>query len=242
MDVDWAIRSLREGRKTEVRQEFFDDEEEGFPDEPPPGWEGVNVPGGVGLAVGALALMLLLGGKRSTGGGSGSNTLVWSGGSYRVTPSDRLWLLRAVQAESNKVDDRRRVAQTLINRFVFLKSRGSRAYPTLTKFVRAYAQPINPLWDDPSDAKCQRNPRFCTSSMIAKRRAARDRSTFDGSTTAAVSEALSRGMTAIGGTSVHYAAPGIGAAGKIRLTPDRRGYNTFYAIASSRSWPGYQVA
>ena len=191
---------------------------------------------------GIAALALLLGGKKSGGGSSAGGTLVWSGGSYRVTPSDRLWLLRAVQAESNKAEDRRRVAQTLINRFVFLKSRGSKAYPTLTKFVRAYAQPINPLWDDPSDAKCQRNPRFCTPAMIAKRRTARDRSSFSESTTAAVSEALSRGMTAISGTSVHYAAPRIGAAGKIRLTPDRQGYNTFYAIASSRSWPGYRVA
>lgn len=191
--------------------------------------------------VALLALMLAGGRKRS---GERLPMLLPTGGSlgYRVTPSDRLWLLRAVQAESNKADDRHRVAQTLLNRFVFLKNRGSTAYPTFTKFVRAYAQPINPKWESQSTSKCRANPRRCTDAMIAKRRAARTRGSFDDSTVAAVNEALSRGMTAVDRTSVHYAAPGVSAAGKIKLTPDRRGYNTFYAVSSSRGWRGYSVA
>ena len=191
------------------------------------------------IAGGVAALALMLADGRKSGP---TSMLVWSGGTYRVTPSDRLWLLRAVHAESNKADDRRRVAQTLLNRFVFLKSRGSTAYPTLTRFVRAYAQPINPLWENQSTPKCRSNPRFCTDAMIAKRRAARTRGSFDDSVVAAVNEALSRGMTAVDKTSVHYAAPGIGAAGKIKLTADRRGYNTFYAVSGSRRWRGYSVA
>ena len=61
------------------------------------------------IAGGVAVLGLVLAGGRKLSGGS-STTLVWSGGSYRVTPGDRLWLLRAVQAESNKPDDRKRVA------------------------------------------------------------------------------------------------------------------------------------
>lgn len=188
-------------------------------------------------AVAVLAL-LLAGGRRLSGG---TTTLVWRGGSYRVKPSDRLWLLRAVQAESNKADDRRRVAQTLLNRFVYLKSKGSTAYPTLTAFVRAYAQPINPKWENKSTSKCRSNPSRCTDAMIAKRREARAQTQFSDSTVAAVDEAMSRGMTAIDSSSVHYAAPGVGASGKIKLTTDRRGYNTFYAVSGSRGWPGYSV-
>ena len=191
--------------------------------------------GGVAVLFAALA-------AASKGMGGSSSMLVWRGGSYRVTPSDRLWLLRAVQAESNKPDDRRRVAQTLLNRFVFLKSRGSTAYPTLTKFVRAYAQPINPLWESKSTSKCRLNPRYCTDAMLAKRRSSRNQTQFSDSTVFAVNEALSRGMTKVHKSSVHYAAPGIGAAGKVRLTPDVRGYNTFWAVSSSRRWPGYAVA
>ena len=193
------------------------------------------------IAGGVAVLGLVLMGGRKLSGGS-STTLVWPGGSYRVTPGDRLWLLRAVQAESNKPDDRKRVAETLVNRFVYLKSRGSTAYSTLTAFVRAYAQPINPLWQSTSTSKCRSNPRFCTAAMIDKRRAARERSVFDDSTAAAVSDALSRGITSVDSSSVHYAAPGIGGSSNIRLTPDRRGYNTFWAVPGSRRWPGYKVA
>ncbi len=193
------------------------------------------------VIAGSVALLgLLLAGSKKLAGDS--SLLVWRGGSYRVTPSDRLWILRAVQAESNKPDDRRRVAETLLNRFVFLKSRGSTAYPTLTAFVRAYAQPINPKWASQSTAKCRTNPRRCTDAMIAKRREARTQTQFSDSTVTAVRGALTRGITSVASSSVHYAAPGVGAAGKIRLTPDRQGYNTFYAVSGSRNWSGYSIA
>jgi len=191
---------------------------------------------------GVLAAIAIFFGAKSSGGTAVDPVLVWGKGTYRVTPSDRLWLLRAVQAESNKADDRRRVAQTLINRFVFLKNAGSTAYPTLTKFVRAYAQPINPLWESQSTRKCRANPRYCTDAMIAKRQAARNRTQFSESTVFAVDEALTRGMTLAPNSSVHYAAPGIGESGKIKLTADQRGWNTFYAVSGSRRWPGYGVA
>ena len=107
------------------------------------------------IALGAAALWLL---KRGTA--ASVATLTWKNGSYKVSATDKLWLLRAVQAESNKPDDRRRVAQTLLNRFVFLKASGSTAYSTLTDFIRAYAQPVNPTWDDASDPKCRANQRY----------------------------------------------------------------------------------
>ena len=191
----------------------------------------------IGGVLGTMLLAAGIGARR--GGGS---KLTWAGGEYTVTPSDRLWLLRAVQAESNKADDRRRVAQTLINRFVYLRARGVTTYPTLTKLVRAYAQPINPLWESKSTDKCRRYPSRCTDAMIAKRREARTRTQFSDSTREAVDWALTRGMSGFDARAVHYAAPGVGASGKIKLTSDRRGYNTFYAVDSSRGWRGYGVA
>jgi hypothetical protein len=189
---------------------------------------------------GVLGTILVAAGLSNRKGGG--STLTWAGGTYTVSPSDRIWLLRAVQAESNKADDRRRVAQTLVNRFIYLKARGSTTYPTLTKFVRAYAQPINPLWESQSTSKCRQYPSRCTDRMIAKRREARTRTQFDDSTREAVDWALTRGMAGFDASAVHYAAPGVGASGKIKLTTDRQGYNTFYAVDSSRRWPGYGVA
>jgi hypothetical protein len=196
------------------------------------------------LGGGVLAALLLLGRRASAAvmppSFGGDATLLWRGGSYRVTSTDRLWLLRAVQSESNKPSDRKWVAQTLINRFVYLRAKGNTVYPTLTSFVRAYAQPINPLWQSADTDKCRRYPSRCTPRMLEKRRLSRTRTQFDDSTVIAVDEALG-GMT-IPSSSVHYAAPGIGASGKIKLTADRQGYNTFYAVSASRSWPGYSVA
>lgn len=61
---------------------------------------------------------------------------------YDVRKTDVLWLLRAVQAEG---EDQREVAAVLLNGFAWARAmNGYRG--TLTDWVRAYSQPINPLW------------------------------------------------------------------------------------------------
>lgn len=60
---------------------------------------------------------------------------------YYPTEEDRLWLLRAVVAEGKPEP---MVARALVNLFMLQRSKGSGQ--TLSKLVRAYAQPVNPRW------------------------------------------------------------------------------------------------
>ena len=59
--------------------------------------------------------------------------------SYIITEEDRLWLLRAVNFEGAP---QRAVAWTLIQRFAWIFP----TYSTLSDFIQAYAQPVNPRW------------------------------------------------------------------------------------------------
>ncbi len=58
---------------------------------------------------------------------------------YQLTPEDVLWAARAAVFEGGEPAD---VLWTLTQRFVLLRS----SYPTFTQFVRAFSQPINPIW------------------------------------------------------------------------------------------------
>lgn len=84
---------------------------------------------------------------------------------YQLTPEDALWLARAVQFEGG---DRIATLWAFASRFAGFQRSGSFA-----TFLRAYSQPINPLWDELTDEKCRRNPEMCTPAMIERRRLAR---------------------------------------------------------------------
>lgn len=75
--------------------------------------------------------------------------------SYRITDDDFLWLSRALWREGKP---QIAVGHTLLQRFTYLFSTSGR-YKTLTDFLQAYCQPINPLWfpgGSKSDAKIER--------------------------------------------------------------------------------------
>jgi hypothetical protein len=59
--------------------------------------------------------------------------------SYQVSDTDRTWLARSLWREGSP---RNAVAHTLLQRFAALYPK----YSTLTKFLRAYVQPLNPNW------------------------------------------------------------------------------------------------
>ena len=95
---------------------------------------------------------------------------------YRLTPYDVLWTARAVAYESSGPLDQAATLWTLTQAFVA----GTAAVPdprarfgTFGDFVRAYAQPVNPLWDSLDDAKCRRYPDACTPRQMARRAEAR---------------------------------------------------------------------
>lgn len=124
---------------------------------------------------------------------------------------DWLWLARAVQSEGEPRD---LVAQVLVNRWAWLRDQGNATFPTLTSLVRAYAQPVNPLWM-PGGRLYEAELRETTDPKLraallehAERR--RDvhatREAFDPATLQAVSQALIRGPITIPAGAVHYSA------------------------------------
>lgn len=65
------------------------------------------------------------------------------GFAYQVTPDDALWLARAAKYEGQS--DARHTIWALAQRFVEIGGPGTR-YPTFKTLIRAYAQPVNPIW------------------------------------------------------------------------------------------------
>lgn len=71
-------------------------------------------------------------------------TWSWNGKPYKytVSPNDREWFIRCLWREGKPAET---VGHVLLQRFALLASTGSK-YPTMTSFLRAYCQPVNPLW------------------------------------------------------------------------------------------------
>lgn len=166
---------------------------------------------------------------------------------YRVTDADRLWLGRAVEAESHDPQDRARVAQVLINRFQFLRSSRPKLYPTLADFVRAYSQPVNPRWAPGGDkfeaqlaAATTPQTQQAVRQLGAKRLQHASRAP-SATTRAAIDRALKLGPVDIPRTATDFGAPFRSTPGHlVRLTEHQAGANTLYRVRNA-SWQGYSV-
>lgn len=167
---------------------------------------------------------------------------------YTVTASDVLTLLRAVEGEvapstaaGLQALDAQRVAETLVNRFMYLRARG--ASYNLATFVRHYAQPLNAKWADPESEACAANPERCTEGQIARRRDYRTRTEFTEQTVTAVRSALREGHVATRTSAIHFAMPGVRMSPEmIQLTPHARHMNTLFATPDSvEHWKGYET-
>lgn len=120
--------------------------------------------------------------------------LKFDGGTYEVTPADRLWLLRSVEAEGAP---RRAVAQVLVNGFAWNRSRGGKG--TLADWVRAYSSPVNPRHVPGGDifdaayGKASAAERARLDALARRRRLASERTVFTRETHGAVARALEMG-------------------------------------------------
>lgn len=126
------------------------------------------------------------------------------------TDDDRLWLLRAVEAEGAP---RTLVAQTLVNRFAWLWDTTPGKYLTLTQLVQAYSQPVNPRWFpggtlfEQSLGKLTPEQRPGAVTRAERRRDVHaTRTTFSADTERAVDQALYGPITLPMG-ALHFAAP-----------------------------------
>lgn len=85
---------------------------------------------------------------------------------YQLTRDDILWMARAAKYEGG---DHAATFWTWAQRFA-IRFRFS---GTFAGMIRAHSQPVNPAWDESTDAKCLQYPERCTSAHLARRLAAR---------------------------------------------------------------------
>lgn len=83
---------------------------------------------------------------------------------YQITPTDLLWLGRALQFEGG---------DPVATLWTYTQRQAKTRWSSLAGLVRAHSQPVNPLWDSPDDPKCQQYPHRCTPHQLERRRQAR---------------------------------------------------------------------
>lgn len=166
-----------------------------------------------------------------------------AGDRYEPTAEDVLWLLRAVAHEGRPHE---RVARTLISGFMWAREhRTGWVARSLTDWVRAYAQPVNPRWlpgGDLYEARMQRARERRDHALMARfenqarrRRAAVEQTEFPAHVVRAVAAALDSGRAS---PATDYAAWWATAdRGRIPLGEPKKGENRFYTRLAS--WRGY---
>lgn len=168
-------------------------------------------------------------------------TLNFIGGEYEVTSDDRLWLLRAVQAEG---PPQLGVARALINCFCYLRSK-RRFDGSLTRHIRAYAQPVNPRWFADGDlyaislvTKSDEDKRDCARAASSRELKHCRRTEFAPHVVGAVSVSLE---TDYASDITDYAAANVDATGKgyVARTGAFPGLNRFWTRCPG--WQGYAV-
>lgn len=170
---------------------------------------------------------------------------------YVPTEADKLWLCRAVEAEG---EPRERVAETLINGFMWARSEVGYRPPLLT-WIRAYSQPLNPRWfvrGDEHMKRMQRAPSEEARAALVRQALIREsvhavRSTFTAHTREAVAHALTHAPALPRATD--FAASYLADGAEFRkpwpwvaLTPPARNRNRFWVRPNALRWAGYRVA
>ncbi len=166
--------------------------------------------------------------------------LKYQGGTYGVTEADRLWLMRAVQAEG---PPQLQVARALVNGFAWARAHRKWA-GSLMGWVRAYAQPVNSRWFTSGDLHKKQVAEVADAAARAQleRRAYEreakhaTRQAFAPEVEAAVNEALT---TPWASDITDYAAPAVDASkkGYVARSAPRPGQNRFWTRAVG--WTGY---
>lgn len=152
---------------------------------------------------------------------------------YQITPTDLLWLGRALQFEGG---------DPVATLWTYTQRQAKMRWKSLTSLVRAHSQPVNPKWDNPDDPKCVEHPDRCQPHHIERRRRART-TPWEGLDPAIrellVNWAQAKVPNPVPG-AVDFAAPGV-SKGFLRRTPGskvvEKAGNWYIAVADSLRWP-----
>ena len=166
---------------------------------------------------------------------AGGQIVARDGYRYTITADDLLWLARSVQYEGGS-------AEATV--WVYAQRQALyRRSSSLASLLRAHSQPINPLWDEATDAKCLEHPEACTPALLARRAEARSRTW--GQLRPAVRDVVLRWARAelpnpVPG-AVDFARDDVSSA-QLRRHPDwrlvfRDGRAWYLGYASTEGWP-----
>lgn len=100
------------------------------------------------------------------------------GVSVALTETDRLWAGRAVYGETGGADRTAAAAVlwSMAQNLMLVQGASRPRFSSFTNMLRAYCQPINPMWESASSSGCIEHPTRCTASMLARRARIRDMS------------------------------------------------------------------
>jgi len=162
---------------------------------------------------------------------------------YEITAEDLLWLGRAAQGEGG---DPRAVIWAMLQRFSLPAFRHT--FPTLTSFVRAFSQPVNPRWMRGGDKCATGGSGYgtpdCAERLLDRREemSSRDPATFSADVKAAIA-ALSKGSLANPVPRVVNFAVGDRAREYVAAHPGSQLVGCCYIITpESARWPNNYVA
>lgn len=123
-------------------------------------------------ALGLLGILLWPRSSHSHSRTRGTGTLVFEGGYYQLTHDDLTWLAKSLKNESAEREGRIAAAWCMLQRFVARRQAGR--VETFSSFIRAFSQPINPIWADHNacrDGKgcCGSTSGACSPDKVARR-------------------------------------------------------------------------
>ena len=99
-------------------------------------------------------------------------TYRWGDRSCALDDIDIMWLAKSLWGECGKggeFEDMLAVACCMMQRYLRWK-RANVEWGTFSSFVRAFSQPVNPIWVDPSPYRRRKYPKLCTPARLRRRR------------------------------------------------------------------------
>lgn len=105
----------------------------------------------------------------------------WGDAQYKLDEVDVFWLAKSLWGECGKNasnEDMLAVSSCMMQRYLRWPKAQLR-WPSFMSFVRAFSQPVNPLWSSPSVDRRAKYPRLCSATRLKRRRRIRDAAWVD---------------------------------------------------------------
>ena len=93
----------------------------------------------------------------------------FQGVQYPLTEEDKLWMARMVVGETGNSPSQEDGAAVLWSVVTRWRTKAAFSDISLIQLMKAFSQPINPIWASLNGSGCQRSPSRCTPAHLARR-------------------------------------------------------------------------